>query len=141
MDLRALRLRAGLSGEQLAERIGTSQSRVSRTETARYRADLDMVRRWLDATDADAETRRRLWAMGETTTGGRAAEPFSRRPHLVYFLHDELVVHAPAELAPAVADEVRSAAAAAGRLLFGDFPVEFPLSVGIADAYGDAKGG
>ncbi len=65
MDLRALRLRAGLSGEQLAERIGTSQSRVSRTETARYRADLDMVRRWLDATDADAETRRRLLGLAD----------------------------------------------------------------------------
>jgi len=59
-ELRALRLRAGLSGEQLAERIGTSQSRVSRTETARYRADLDMVRRWLDATGADEEVRTRL---------------------------------------------------------------------------------
>lgn len=60
MELRALRLRAGLSGEQLADRIGTSQSRVSRTETARYRADVDMVRRWLDATGAEAETRRHL---------------------------------------------------------------------------------
>jgi transcriptional regulator with XRE-family HTH domain len=59
-ELRALRLKAGLSGEQLAERIGTSQSRVSRTETARYRADLDMIRRWLDATEADEETRQRL---------------------------------------------------------------------------------
>jgi len=59
-ELRALRLRAGLSGEQLAERIGTSQSRVSRTETARYRADLDMVRRWLDVTGADEDTRARL---------------------------------------------------------------------------------
>ncbi len=87
-----------------------------------------------------AETRRRLWAMGVTPHAGRAAEPFARRPHLVYFLHDELVVHAPAALAPAVADEVRAAAVAAGRLLFGDFPVEFPLSVGIAESYGDAKG-
>jgi DNA polymerase-1 len=87
-----------------------------------------------------AEMRRRLWAMGETAVAGRAAEPFVRRPHLVYFLHDELVVHAPAELAPVVADEVRAAAAAAGRLLFGDFPVEFPVTVGIADSYGEAKG-
>jgi transcriptional regulator with XRE-family HTH domain len=55
-----LRLRAGLSGEQLAERIGATQSRVSRTETARYRAGLDMVRRWLDATGADEETSARL---------------------------------------------------------------------------------
>lgn len=87
-----------------------------------------------------AEMRRRLWAMEETTSAGLAPEPFARRPHLVYFLHDELVVHAPEHLAPAVADEVRAAAAAAGRLLFGEFPVEFPLTVGIADSYGDAKG-
>jgi transcriptional regulator with XRE-family HTH domain len=60
-----LRLRARLSGEQLAERIGTSQSRVSRTETARYRADLAMVRRWLDATDADEETRTRLLGLAD----------------------------------------------------------------------------
>jgi transcriptional regulator with XRE-family HTH domain len=60
LDLRALRLRAGLSGGQLAERIGTSQSRVSRTETARYRPGLEMVRQWLDVTGADEQTRERL---------------------------------------------------------------------------------
>jgi transcriptional regulator with XRE-family HTH domain len=59
-ELRALRLRAGLSGEQLADRIGTSQSRVSRTETARYRADLEMVRRWLTAAGADEDTSAQL---------------------------------------------------------------------------------
>jgi transcriptional regulator with XRE-family HTH domain len=64
-ELRALRLRAGLSGEQLAERIGTSQSRVSRTETARYRADLDMVRRWLEVTGADDETGARLVGLAD----------------------------------------------------------------------------
>ena len=81
------------------------------------------------------------WKVGWITgPAGRAPAPFARRPHLVYFLHDELVVHAPADLAPAVADEVRAAAAAAGRLLFGDFPVEFPLTVGVAERYGDAKG-
>lgn len=87
-----------------------------------------------------AETRRRLWAMGPTAAVGRAAEPFAARPHLVYFLHDELVVHTPTALAPVVVEEVRAAAVAAGRLLFGDFPVEFPLSVGTATSYGDAKG-
>ncbi len=86
-----------------------------------------------------AQVRQRLWSMGESVVPGRAPEPFARRPHLVYFLHDELVVHAPAELAPVVADELRGAAAAAGRLLFGDFPLEFPLSVGIADSYQEAK--
>ncbi|HEY0118884.1 MAG TPA: bifunctional 3'-5' exonuclease/DNA polymerase [Cellulomonas sp.] len=87
-----------------------------------------------------ADVRRRLWAMGESGAAGRAAEPFTHRPHLVYFLHDELVVHVPSAWAQAAADEVRASAATAGRLLFGDFPVEFPLSVGIADRYGDAKG-
>lgn len=55
-----MRLKAGLSGEQLANQLGVSQSRVSRTETARFRADLDMVRRWLNATDAEEEVRARL---------------------------------------------------------------------------------
>ena len=64
-ELRSLRLRAGLSGEQLAEQIGTSQSRVSRTETARYRAGVEMVRRWLDVTGADDETRRLLLGLAD----------------------------------------------------------------------------
>ena len=36
------------------------------------------------------------------------------RPHLVFFLHDEVVVHTPAALADAVAAEVTAAAATAG---------------------------
>lgn len=64
-QLRALRLRAGLSGEQLAERIGTNQSRVSRTELAKFRASLDMVRRWLDATGADEAERQELLPLAE----------------------------------------------------------------------------
>jgi DNA polymerase-1 len=59
--------------------------------------------------------------------------------HLVFFLHDEVVVHAPAELAEVVADEVRAAAADAGRLLFGELPVDFPLNVAVVDNYGQAK--
>ncbi len=52
-----------------------------------------------------------------------ALEPaawFTDAPHLVFFLHDELVVHTPQSLADRVADEVRAAAQDAGRLLFGD---------------------
>ncbi|RPF20701.1 bifunctional 3'-5' exonuclease/DNA polymerase [Myceligenerans xiligouense] len=91
-----------------------------------------------------ASIRRRLWALGEVPgtpdPGGRGApEPFARRPHLVYFLHDEVVVHTPAALADAAAREVRAAADEAGRLLFADFPVTFPLSVAVVDSYADAK--
>jgi DNA polymerase I len=86
-----------------------------------------------------AEVRRRLWAMGEVGGAGRAPEPFARRPHLAYFLHDELVIHAPLDAADAVAEQVAAAAAAAGRLLFGDFPVDFPVSLASARSYADAK--
>ncbi|MCS4275430.1 DNA polymerase-1 [Mycetocola sp. BIGb0189] len=61
------------------------------------------------------------------------------RPHLVYFLHDEVVVHAPAEVADETATAIREAAAEAGRLLFGTFPIDFPLSVAIVERYSEAK--
>ncbi|MEO8263527.1 MAG: bifunctional 3'-5' exonuclease/DNA polymerase, partial [Pseudolysinimonas sp.] len=59
--------------------------------------------------------------------------------HLVFFLHDEVVVHCPADSAERVAAIVREAAAEAGRLLFGEIPAVFPLTVAIVDNYGEAK--
>ncbi|RQP12888.1 MAG: bifunctional 3'-5' exonuclease/DNA polymerase [Microbacteriaceae bacterium] len=80
--------------------------------------------------------RRMLWELG----GGDAdPRPLTERPHLVFFLHDELIVHAPAELADAAADALRAAAAEAGRILFGSAPVEFPVTVAVVDSYADAK--
>ncbi|MBM7504691.1 bifunctional 3'-5' exonuclease/DNA polymerase [Agromyces aurantiacus] len=60
---------------------------------------------------------------------------FARIPHLVYFLHDELIVHTPEELAGEVAEAVREAAEDAGRMLFGDAPVEFPLDLVATGSY------
>jgi DNA polymerase-1 len=48
-------------------------------------------------------------------------------------LHDEIIVHTPAAHADAVANHVRQAADAAARLLFGDFAIDFPLDLRIAD--------
>ncbi|WP_448628544.1 bifunctional 3'-5' exonuclease/DNA polymerase [Geodermatophilus sp. URMC 64] len=78
-----------------------------------------------------ADLRNRLWRLGGA---GRVEE----RPHLVFFLHDEVVVHTPEHLAPDVVDAVRGAAATAGRLLFGDFPVDFPLDVAVVASWADA---
>ncbi|MBN1171072.1 MAG: helix-turn-helix domain-containing protein [Micromonosporaceae bacterium] len=64
-ELRSLRVLAGLTGPQLAERMGVSQSRVSRTETAKYRIDLEVVRQWLTATGADEPTRQRILSLAE----------------------------------------------------------------------------
>lgn len=69
---------------------------------------------------------------------GRSGPVFSTRPHLAFFLHDEVIVHTPAALAEQVAEAVTDAATSAGRLLFGDFPVDFLLDVRIADTAGKA---
>lgn len=63
----------------------------------------------------------------------------TRAPHLVFFMHDEVVVHTPEHLADAVEKAIRAAAEDAGRLLFGAMPVTFPLTVAIVDDYGQAK--
>lgn len=70
------------------------------------------------------------------TSGPQAAASgilFRDRPHLAFFLHDEIIVHTPREDADAVAEVVRAAAQRATTLLFGDFPIDFPLEVTIAD--------
>lgn len=58
--------------------------------------------------------------------------PVTGRAHLAFFLHDEIIVHAPDEHAEQAAEAVRAAADAAGRLLFGSFPLDFLLDVRIA---------
>ena len=78
-----------------------------------------------------ADLRNRLWRLG-----GEGV--LDERPHLVLFLHDEVVVHAPAGLADAVAAEVAEAASTAGRLLFRELPVDFPLNVSVVRSYADA---
>jgi DNA polymerase I-like protein with 3'-5' exonuclease and polymerase domains len=77
-----------------------------------------------------ADLRNRLWRLGQGPSG--------ERPQLVFFLHDEVVVHTPEHLAEAVSGEVRRAAAEAGRLLFGSFPVDFPLDVAVVRSWADA---
>jgi DNA polymerase-1 len=58
---------------------------------------------------------------------------------LVLFVHDEVVVHCPADQAESVVEAVRESALSAGRLLFGDTTVRFPLDVSVVGAYADAK--
>jgi DNA polymerase I len=78
-----------------------------------------------------AAVRRRLAASGppDRPTG----------PHLVFFQHDEVVVHCPSETASEVAAAVHDAAEESRRLVFGDTAVRFPLSVAVVDCYADAK--
>ena len=84
-----------------------------------------------------ADLRGRLAAMPPVAppqAAPRSGPVFATRPHLAFFLHDEVMIHAPAERVDAVAAAVRDSAAAAGRLLFGDFPIDFPLELRIAES-------
>jgi DNA polymerase-1 len=88
-----------------------------------------------------AEVRKGLWALttDDAGTADRRSAPFENDPHLVFFLHDEIIVHTPADLADRVAEIIAAAATSAGRLLFGDFPIDFPLTCVTVDSYADAK--
>ncbi len=97
-----------------------------------------------------ASLRRRL-ASAQWPTNSPAAErpagspadqrrsPSVGRPHLVFFQHDEVIVHSPAAAAGEVARAAGAAAEEAGRLVFGQGPVRFPLNVAVVTCYADAK--
>ncbi|MER7753100.1 bifunctional 3'-5' exonuclease/DNA polymerase [Kitasatospora sp. NPDC097643] len=105
-----------------------------RTARARGRFTRNFV---IQASAADwalallAALRRRLNAL---PTAGPAD-----RPHLVFFQHDEVIVHTPANLADQVAAAVAEAGEEARQLVFGDTPVRFPLTTAVVDCYADAK--
>ncbi|MBB5939347.1 DNA polymerase-1 [Streptomyces zagrosensis] len=58
---------------------------------------------------------------------------------LVFFQHDEVIVHCPAQEATAVNEAIQTAADLAGTIAFGDTPVRFPLTPSVVACYADAK--
>lgn len=77
------------------------------------------------------------WAL--TLLGALRGSLAVSRGQLVFFQHDEVVVHCPADDADEVAAQVRAAGDRARRLLFGDTEVRFPLDVSIVRCYADAE--
>lgn len=78
-----------------------------------------------------AGVRQRLW---DARLG-----PLEHQPHLVMFVHDELVVHCPTEYVATATAAMRDAAAEAARVVFGGTDVTFPVTVAAVDRYSDAK--
>lgn len=147
--------RAGERGESVTTRLGRSsplpgpewwrtQSGANQDAAGEARA-VSQARSWgrftrnfiVQGTAAEwalcwmASLRKKLHALtdGELTDG----------PHLVFFLHDEVIVHTPVELADTVIEAVRESAAEAGRLIFGSIPVQFPVTAVAVSNYADAK--
>jgi DNA polymerase family A len=60
-------------------------------------------------------------------------------PHLVFFQHDEVIVHCPESVVEQVLAAIGEAGLEAGRLVFGPTPVRFPLTTAVVACYADAK--
>lgn len=58
---------------------------------------------------------------------------------LVFFQHDEVIVHCPAEEAQRAAEAIRSSGERAARAAFGPTPVRFPFTTAVVECYADAK--
>ncbi|MFF3920010.1 bifunctional 3'-5' exonuclease/DNA polymerase [Streptomyces sp. NPDC001852] len=61
------------------------------------------------------------------------------KAELVFFQHDEVIVHCPAEETDTVVHAIRASADLAGRLTFGETPVRFPFTTAVVECYADAK--
>lgn len=77
-ELRRLRMLAGISGRDLAPRVGVAQPTISRIETGQAVPSLPQVRAWADATDAPDAARAAL----EALTGAAVNEVESWRARL-----------------------------------------------------------
>jgi DNA polymerase-1 len=61
------------------------------------------------------------------------------KAEIVFYQHDEVMVHCPAEDAPHVTSELLAATEEATQLVFPATAVKFPLDVSTVDCYADAK--
>src|SRR5699024_10062897 len=159
-------LRAYPRATAVGERAAREGERGGRVHTGLGRTSAPPPRSWQDAQEAasqpgassavEARARARARDWGRFTRNfvvqGTAAElalcwlgelrrrlqHYSDGPHLVYFLHDEVIVHSPAALAEQVAGEIAAALTEAGRLLFGPVRVDFPLQNAVVENYAQA---
>ncbi|MFE2041589.1 bifunctional 3'-5' exonuclease/DNA polymerase [Streptomyces sp. NPDC059477] len=58
---------------------------------------------------------------------------------LVFFQHDEVIVHCPAEETGRVVQAIHESSELAARLTFGGTPVRFPFSTAVVECYAEAK--
>ncbi|MEU1676300.1 bifunctional 3'-5' exonuclease/DNA polymerase [Streptomyces roseifaciens] len=62
------------------------------------------------------------------------------RAELVFFQHDEVIVHCPEAEAAVAAEAIRTASRRAAQVVFGQTPVLFPFTTAVVECYADAKG-
>ncbi|MFB7915186.1 bifunctional 3'-5' exonuclease/DNA polymerase [Streptomyces sp. NPDC056061] len=79
------------------------------------------------------------WALLLLAALRRSIGAAGLRAELVFFQHDEVIVHCPQEEAEAVVAAIRAAGSTAGRTAFGETPVRFPFTTAVVRRYSDAK--
>ncbi|MFD3515893.1 bifunctional 3'-5' exonuclease/DNA polymerase [Streptomyces sp. NPDC058657] len=79
------------------------------------------------------------WALLMLAALRQSLHTAGMRAELVFFQHDEVIVHCPAEEAEAVGEVIRAAGELAGRIAFGETPTRFPFTVAAVECYADAK--
>ncbi|WP_082860230.1 bifunctional 3'-5' exonuclease/DNA polymerase [Alloactinosynnema sp. L-07] len=79
------------------------------------------------------------WALTMLATLRRRLTTSAPDAQIVFFQHDEVIVHCPQATADVVAKEISESADQASALVFGDTPVRFPLIATSVDCYADAK--
>jgi DNA polymerase-1 len=79
------------------------------------------------------------WALTMLAALRRRLTAIGPEPRLVFFQHDEVIVHTPTALTSAVESAITAAGDEARHLVFGSSPVSFPLETHVVTCYTDAK--
>ncbi|MBM7772410.1 DNA polymerase-1 [Actinokineospora baliensis] len=141
--------RAGEEGRIVRSRLGRTspppseawRERTGAAETeTEERAGRQAAREWgrftrnfvVQASAAD-------WALTMLATLRRRLFEVAPNAQIVFFQHDEVLVHCPSEVADVVVAEIGAAAEEASRLVFPGTAVLFPLVAQVAQSYADAK--
>ncbi|MEU5553867.1 bifunctional 3'-5' exonuclease/DNA polymerase [Micromonospora sp. NPDC047793] len=117
---------AGDDGPSDPDAAGDPQSPRARAARSRGRFTRNFV---IQATAAE-------WA--STLLAVLRGELAGTEAELVFFQHDEVIVHCPAAQAERVAEAVDRAGRRATALLFGETAVRFPLDLSVVECYADA---
>ncbi|WP_051385384.1 bifunctional 3'-5' exonuclease/DNA polymerase [Actinokineospora inagensis] len=79
------------------------------------------------------------WALTTLATLRRRLTTTAPDAHIVFFQHDEVMVHCPSDDAAAVVEEIGASAREASSLVFPDSSILFPLPAVAVSCYADAK--
>ncbi|MER7188916.1 bifunctional 3'-5' exonuclease/DNA polymerase [Streptomyces flaveolus] len=128
---------AGTSGDDPAEEAGIPQDAPGTEDWAPGYASTNARARGRFARNFVVQGSAADWALLMLAALRQACADMAAE--LVFFQHDEVIVHCPRQEADTVVAAIREAADLAGRLTFGRTPVRFPFTTAVVECYADAK--